>query len=128
MAGVDSKLVLNRVSISVDLPIPVSPGQVSVKSLFNSAPLKDLIDVFARRREQVPLYMAIKNGELLYRCCPQHLRMGTERKKDTKRQRKKAIKDELTWKEQSGHEIKRSSYKLRPPTIRSSGLNYLTNQ
>ena len=26
MAGVDSKLVLNRVSIRVDLPMPVSPG------------------------------------------------------------------------------------------------------
>lgn len=33
--GVDSKLVLNRVSISVDLPKPVSPNQLNVKDDFN---------------------------------------------------------------------------------------------
>ena len=31
------------------------------------------------RREQVPLSMAIGNGELMHECFPKHLRMGTAR-------------------------------------------------
>ena len=33
------------------------------------------------RREQVPLSMAIENGELRYECFPKHFRMGTARLK-----------------------------------------------